>query len=1437
MQRTVRPEGLVLPSPQPQRNRSSPGDRTPSISGSSLLPPPSVSPDPAYIAASAASQIVNSDRADRGLGLSEEVGENGTSDTAVVSTGSLVLLNAFLDQLLFSFLASSRSTSIASLRPAILEILKPKLGKEAIDGADDELQGYLAGGDAEELLAFHSGQEFRGEYNLNLIWRRTRLRCMVYTRLGDMEEDDEDIYFEQEQEAGAHDEQPRLTRDLGSVSPAAAIFLTSILEFIGEQALLVAGEAAYIRMQMKQPPGANHRAVVEEVDMEKLAFNTTLGRLWRSWKKRVRSSSLLSPRPMSRDTQRSTANSISPGDSVGTRPSTSEGNGSGYFNTIRNPSVAEVLHEDHESAPSNQRKTDDLPDEPDFSGFSAGTPSPEANRGRPRSMIDYRRATNESPAHSPTRSQAPNTLGFVGNEGRPSQRRQRSSSMPAGQTPYVTPTNETFTTPTEGPDPFVRENDRADAEKEMPKLTDDARTVSDRSQAVTTMYDGAISQGVETLPDDRAEWDDRGVSTSSKSSNYTDEYNHEMTPQALRLHKPGKVVLKQIRNSRDSTRSSNYSFLVGELNPVGHPGEEARSPVGKENETRGVAFSERSNHKNQPSTDGDQLSAGINNGHATLQDRQSRAHDESRAATKRDDAVLYAARSNGDFLRSPEATPHARAEAQDEGEVKTTTKAEHHLADIPQGVPPLSPLRELIDAAHDTSDEASSSAISYDAAKTESFVPTHRYRGSGNSSTFNQGPPPTSASRSISLRSQAATANTGTEKAAVQRVSPSTSTPRSAAARTSTSSNRDGRPMTAGSTTSQMSSKIKGIIGRESGDVVRQPMANRNSSERSVTRTSNKEQDFEELIKSAETVRYTLTPQNMREIEVRSRHFSAQMQLLTFFKKPDSPRWQDPSHSETAELADFLRTSAPASAELDHPATSRSVTKLKGLNGLRSNPINNTSPTTSSPEMSKAPPRSVPRSPGPRSPGAIARDPTTKEESVRDFADFIRSTGPDPAPTHSPNPVASNPARISRPGSSSSPSVGAGKTAPKKITKQSPVVVPKRSDAQLPRRTSSKLQAREPTVGNNNATADLADFFRSEPVRNQTVGSPPPPRSGPADLRIINPNAITNGKNREAVNSGSSVASTQDSFAPSKLTQSSANSRTGLLDSSNRAPPAAASSSKNRNQMSARNDDPPGAARKQRRNRDPYSIDSDSENEDGHETPQATPERQEESLSDFLRNYHPPPDATTVRGSPPTISGAPKPAKQASPTIRERLARNIAVVPDYRPLPPKTPKKPSNSKSSPRSNESHSSIRSSESARRQTANRGFSPQNQNNIIRGRSSTNTNTSTTTAPQLPPINPRATSPQLVSQTGTKVDSHRSIQPTDAKRVDRGSRRPLQARQELDGLGRPMLGGGMGDLADFLRETEPPAPSGPVGGTRPMSPVKEKKERGLGRMFGRR
>ncbi len=1415
MQRDARPDGLHIPPSMSQRNHSVSSNRTPSFSGSSLTSPPSVSPDPAYIALSAASQIVNTDRADRGYLESE--GSRVEFDTAIVAPGSVALVNGFLDQLLYSFLACSRSTSIAALRPAIQEVLKPRLAKEAIQGADEELEGYMAGGDAEELLAFHGGQSFRGDYDLNLIWRRTRLRCMVYTRLGDMEEEDEETYLEQEED-NANEGRRRLHRDIGSISPAAAIFLTSVLEFIGEHAMLLAGEAAYNRFQTKGPRPDHPRAVVEEVDMEKLAFNGTLGRLWRSWKKRARSSSLLSPQPASLGRQKTSSFS----DSASRKTSVSEGDEAGYFDHAQRPSAMSVLENDKEPVPVPSQQAVNLPDEPDFSDFWAETPAADradANQGRPRSMIEVPKHGSITPTQSPSQLSAqlsqPNLSAPSGTGERPSQRRQRSSSVPIRQPSFGSPVDEAFTTPRERPDPLEREYDRADAEKELPSLTDDSAHVSilaGDDAAVSTMYDGTISKGLESAPGNVSHEPSRGMSTYTESSLDTDEYDLELAPQALKSN--GSSEPNETRGNGPANgllsepRDSSHSFQGGNLS----------------DESEG-AFPKRADSLDQENDTGRSGHVGNLANLAMLQGHQLRTYDESGKAVKRDIPVLYEAPSNKDVIYDPDANIRSSTGPPDEGGLSTPTGADNQNVEPgskatlkQQGVPPLTPLQELMEAAHDTSDEASSNAPSHGTPRSDAYMPAHRSQGSDSARTdnpsaisTNTSQPPTAASILAELRAQPLSVNTGTERAAVQRVSP-VSTPL-VNGRTSTSSNREGRPMTASSTTSQISSKIKGIIGRESGDLIRQPMPRRNSSDggsslvngvQRTPRSADKEQDFEDLIKSEETVKYTLTPQNMREMEVCYAKAGIENLVTDVIQTPESPRYQTHARSETQG----------------------SLTgSLNGINGLRANPtkVNDFAKGPSSFETTRGPPQAPPKSPGVRSGRVVApREADATDHNMRDFADFIRSTGPDTVPRHTMRPATSGTAKKERPSSSTS------QLGPKKLTKAPSMNSPKQSYSSppakpevAPKRTASKLQAREAAVTNNNATADLADFLRFGPDGMDG------PRGAERPGAHIQPTATSNGyvNGRQAVGSGTSVASTQESFAASKMTQSSTNSRTGLLDTLNRGQPYSPDTGRNSGAPSPRSIDPSqGRARKQRRVRDPYAIESDDENDDTL----LPPEREEETLSDFLRNYTPPPAAAT-RPPPIGITGAPKPPKQ-SVTLKERIQRNIAVIPDYRPLPPKAPKKPSSAKSPPQSNESRR-----KSQRQNSTNSGSSPLSSGS----RPSAHRNVSSgSKAPQLPPINPRAMSPHLVSQNGTKMDSYRITQPTYAKHVDRRPKQQLQAREEHGALSGPPQSGGMGDLADFLRETEPPPPSGPIGGTRPMSPTKEKEESsGFGRMFGRR
>lgn len=309
-----RSQSGVMSPPQKIRSRtqSISSDRPSTIGHNLMSPPLSVSPEAAFIAASAASQIVTNDHDSHAHAWYDQQGIEPSGETALVSPSALKLVNSFLDQLLFNFLCVSRSTALSSLRPAVSEVLKPKLAKDAINQADEELREYLGGGDDDDAANRQEPQAGR-DWDLELVWKRTRLRCMVYSSLGDMEEEDEDYYMEQEHlDTGLEDR-------LSEVVPAAvAIFLTSILEFMGEAALVVAGQAAYHRLRAKHEKemkeGARNqseaaeRIVIEELDMERVALDRTLGRLWRAWKKKIRSPAPLPEyglsRPHTRDSMR-----------------------------------------------------------------------------------------------------------------------------------------------------------------------------------------------------------------------------------------------------------------------------------------------------------------------------------------------------------------------------------------------------------------------------------------------------------------------------------------------------------------------------------------------------------------------------------------------------------------------------------------------------------------------------------------------------------------------------------------------------------------------------------------------------------------------------------------------------------------------------------------------------------------------------------------------------------------------------------------------------------------------------------------------------------------------------------------------------------------------------------------------------------------------------
>ncbi|KAF3922340.1 hypothetical protein AA313_de0200745 [Arthrobotrys entomopaga] len=306
MIRQSRPDVMDLIPRARSRSRSlsMSSDITPASAAggaNSMVPPASPAhftgmvPEAAYIAASAATQIVTSDHESFFQTLSAEGIVKPGPPTILVTTDALRLVNQFLDYLLWSVLLVGKSTALKLLRPAVTEVLKSRLAREAIASAEAELEEYLGEADEEEL---EQGLPDAEEFDIERIWKKARLRCMIYSSLGDLEEDDDEDYQESEYSSNGLDQYGRNVGSSAGVTPAVAIFLTSILEFIGEQTLLVAGHATVARFSQARIAAAAEdgdgeyepvdRPSVEELDMEKVALNPVLGRMWRQWKKLLR---------------------------------------------------------------------------------------------------------------------------------------------------------------------------------------------------------------------------------------------------------------------------------------------------------------------------------------------------------------------------------------------------------------------------------------------------------------------------------------------------------------------------------------------------------------------------------------------------------------------------------------------------------------------------------------------------------------------------------------------------------------------------------------------------------------------------------------------------------------------------------------------------------------------------------------------------------------------------------------------------------------------------------------------------------------------------------------------------------------------------------------------------------------------------------------------
>ncbi|KAF3389499.1 hypothetical protein F1880_004266 [Penicillium rolfsii] len=1146
----------------------------------SLMSPPSVRPPPAFISSSAASEIITSDQEFNTADFAPDDEETGAGANALVTPAALSLLNGFLDNLLFNILAGAKSTQLAAIRPALADVLKPRLASEVVATADEELSEYM-GGAEDEQTEFRGGHEPGGDFDLVRAWKLTRLRCMVYTRLGDMEEEDEDEFIAQEG-LGDNDGAPRrFTSHVDNITPAAAIFLTSIIEHIGERALVIAGETARSRLSAKLNDGPDDatdededrkridRLVVEDLDMEKLALNATLGRLWRTWRKRRRNTAI--SRTLSRESFRrrgqtqSLVNSRKSSVVTIEEPMTPQEPLPGELPVPFDPAAVPLPIGDYDVQ------------EIEVPGFSAELEGEVqtmeavvAHKVRPRSLMVI---TSPSLApKSPRSTGSPVSAGAIDKKGL---RHARSRSLPnaAASPPRQTSKQAEPATPADQPSPRSSEE-----KKQLATMYEDDESAESMgaaeappSTASTTSHEEVTEQSV--------------AESAEKDRMSVVQEEEEEQPARKAVSAAGSAVnetVAPLRTWRDGEDAAiDHSACVSVASLVDRPAREPEVIEGQGLCEKPKLTSTIHRPRRMPSKDPVIVNA------KPIIEETSEASEQSvdgnPPATQGVDTIPTPSGATIEAINSLRDANNA----EDRDRHTSVMTSINTAAPVRDEVTLDKPDERISEGSHDSTESAElttgESAVQEPAYYPESPRPASATGSERSQRSRRHKPSPLVVTPTNRTSPQIE------QRAAVQRMPrPSTSiatTVQPKAHRSdSVSSARDKRPLTAGSATSQVSSKLKGLMNRPAGESP--SLSLRSSSETSRASGSagsveNDATDLDKLINSDETIHFTLTPRSVREMNF-----------------PENPRQIPRSDTtNTTDLADFIKNTGPPGAEprrisvsSKHTVDANALGRTKSIESPKHIPI--------TPRMALPP-----RSPA-REIARIANTPT----SIREMAtEAKRSNGSFSSPIQASSPV--------RPPSSLS----------------SHTNNTSRSNPNRPR-----LQAR-PAETRGSQTSELIDFIREGPPQ---PGAHRIPRTVAPFRNTVDSDDLHFDSTHER-DHGSSFASTRDGSTPNK-SLTSLGSRTSLLESSNRtnghtraAPTSVAMDEDD-------DDDRPVPVRRQRRipgqAPDPYAIDDDDDDDLLEELINAKPpKREEESLIDFLRSA-PPPDFEQVQPQPLNVT-------------------------------------------------------------------------------------------------------------------------------------------------------------------------------------------------------
>ncbi|EJT76378.1 hypothetical protein, variant [Gaeumannomyces tritici R3-111a-1] len=1317
------PSVASVPQKVRSRTQSLSSDRPSTVAHSLMSPPLSISPEAAFIASAAASQIVTNDHDAHAATWYDQQGVEPPAETVLVSRGALALVNSFLDHLLFNFLCSAGSTSLVSLRPAVTDVLKPKLASDAMNQADEELREYLGGADDEDYS--QSARSAR-DWDLELVWKRTRLRCMVYSSLGDLEEEDEDFYMEQEDlvVAGESDD---------TVSPPVAIFLTSILEFMGEQALVVAGATASQRMRVdyekglkdgsRSPGDVVERIVVEDGDMERVALDRTLGRLWRSWKKKkmVRSprggqEAVFGGRPYSRgsvrasnsgnfrlgsitvDSPRSATEQFEPTHSqrssmskiTRTPPASEQELAASIPLPMGQDDVTEIL------IPGLVRYDDDNDDDVNEVRHRSGASSRPT---RPKSMMVFTSAPGgaslptpaDSQPHTPLASprkrsnSMPSFATFTSMS--PPLKRAKVASRPPADVPATGPEKRKSAggkrpqatakhVPVAGPpSPALSEETQSRAATIDPEQMQIYKGRRKSSAEISAMIAGATG-GV------KAALDAKFSRPSLDEVDEIDEFSEE--PEILtssRVSISGRSTSPTASVSDRGKPKPPITIGIPTRSPSVHSVRmiELHTPRSPVSRSRGSS----ADAQERASLRSNDLSRTDSFPTSPLREEKRPAGSPSKKAFPfpngkptrvHNDSISEAEEIAGmDFRQHSDATTPSASQSRSQS---NDLQSQLHSSDAifgsvsRQTSPPHSPVRSSpfrasparyspVNTAAVFSSKASNGTFFFDEKPDVPSKPSV--------SITRKAAPPALPERSINRPASAAGPSTPVEQrpviATIRKVSGERPSPRPSPRASPRSS-----PPLEDVAESPRASKFPEQPGRSmdgSAPSVSSIQLSAQQQRRKPVRTSQESasgdnavtpedvaRNFEELMKSDQTIQFTLTPESMRDIDsVRS------VKVDSPVARPKSGKSEDVQ----PHLGDRTRSS-PLSATPPRSGESRTQSGSQST-GLSSHPVHLSSGIKLTGPIPRAPPGVVSNI---RVVGPQARDARVPRESLLDFADFIRGTGPSGAGP--PVSLRTNHAGMM----TMSGAAGGANDVNLAGAGSRPLTRSSTASSQNRRR----YQARAAVVDPREDNSDLIDFIRRGPP--STGNNPRIPRTVAPFRTTMDSDQFAMAPGGKAVDATIPDIRNSSAASASVTERSSVNSSSALLNNKGSFPIPGSGQGGGGGMW---DEDDMIPKRKQRRVRDPYAIDSDDEDEDldvqstprvgmRHAQQQPTPP-QEESLADFLMNAPAPKDTPVLpfhlpSGYPgvvaPSKPTAPK-KKASAPSLMARFTRRESHSP------------------------------------------------------------------------------------------------------------------------------------------------------------------------------